>query len=126
MEEQGNNNSSSQKYESIHALIRNLHDVGSARNITRRQSHDASSLKGLERSTSDRSVNSVHTLPILQVDKLARKRSVFDFKIPLLTISGALLHTPETPDESHRRFSFGHFRRHSHTPVRTLIIKLLN
>ncbi|KAG5674402.1 hypothetical protein PVAND_004376 [Polypedilum vanderplanki] len=111
MEKHHKSSSSNHKYESIHALIQNLHG-GSTRSLTRRQSHN--DINELARSSSNRSVSSVHTLPILEVEKLSRK-SVFDFKIPLLTITGPHLQTPESPDDHHRRFSFGHFRRHSHT-----------
>lgn len=103
------------KYEGINALIRQIHG-GSAGNIWRRQSHG--DISDLERSTSDRSVNSMHRLPILEVNKALRKRSIFDaaLKIPMLTVTSP--NSDDTPDESHRRFSFSNFRRHSHSSVR--------
>lgn len=95
-----------QQYEHISRLIRELH--GPAKNVMRPHSDD-------ETSSEDRNVNA-HSLPILAVDKPQRKRSVFEnaFKIPILTISTPT--SPESPENiAHKSFSFGHFRRHSHS-----------
>lgn len=113
------------KFEGISALIRHIHG-GSTVNLNRRQSNEE---KGsINRSVSDRSVNSLNTLPILEVQKPLRKRSMFEgaFRIPRLMITGPHTSPVESIErgleESHRRFSFGHFRRHSHSAVRLLYI----
>ncbi|XP_070505415.1 kinase D-interacting substrate of 220 kDa isoform X3 [Chironomus tepperi] len=112
MERHRNN---SHQFESIRALITQIHH-GSTSNIFYHHSNEElSSTNEMERSTSDRSVNSLNTLPFLSVEK-PRKRSMFEgaFKIPLLTVTGP--QSADSPDEGHlpRRFSFGNFRRHSH------------
>lgn len=74
-----------------------------------------------ETSSSDTKVerkHSVYSLPVLAIEKLShRKRSLFEstFKIPTLTVTG-VESTPESPENmAHRRFSFGNFRRLSHS-----------
>lgn len=122
MERHRNN---SQQFESIRALITQIHH-GSTSNIFYNHSNEELSTNEMERSTSDRSVNSLNTLPFLAVEK-PRKRSMFDaaFKIPLLTVTGP--HSADSPDEAHlpRRFSFGNFRRHSHGSVRIEKLNLI-
>jgi hypothetical protein len=113
------NNESRSKFESIHALIRQIH--GGSSNSLANDEREGS----IQRSLSDRSVSSLNTLPILEIEKpQLRKRSMFEgaFRIPRLMITGphsSPLDSICTLEESpHRRFSFGHFRRHSHSPVR--------
>lgn len=99
------------QYESVQALVRQLHAPN--KNVSRPHSDEETS----NDEAKDRNRN-VHSLPILAVEKPQRKRSIFDttFKIPILTITGP--HSPETPESiAHRRFSFGNFRRHSHSSV---------
>lgn len=100
------------QYESVQALVRQLH--APSKNVSRPHSDE-------ETSSSDAKVerkHSVYSLPILAVEKLShRKRSLFEstFKIPTLTVTGAES-TPESPENmAHRRFSFGNFRRLSHS-----------
>jgi hypothetical protein len=106
-----------QKYDSIQALIRNVHG-GSSQDLIRRHSNENISVKDLPRTNSDRTFNA---LQMYDVEKLPRKRSMFEgsmLKIPKLTISGPRsADSSSSPNEEHRRFSFGHFRRHSHTAV---------
>lgn len=118
MERHRNN---SHQFESIRALITQIHH-GSTSNMFYHHSNEELSTNEMERSTSDRSVNSLNTLPFLAVEK-PRKRSMFEgaFKIPLLTVTGP--HSADSPDEAAhlpRRFSFGNFRRHSHGSVRKI------
>lgn len=99
-----------QKYESIQALIRQLHG-GSVQDIKRR-SDEEFPIIDMPRSTS--------AFPILDVEHIPRKRSIFEsarIKIPMLTVTGPLSSLESPSEEGHRRFSFGHFRRHSHTAV---------
>lgn len=124
-------NEHSRKFESIHTLIRQLH--GSSSDLSRRKSNDETSTN-IPRSASDRSVSSsLNTLPILEIEKPLRKRSLFEgaFRIPIprLMITGphsspvdSLCTLEESP---HRRFSFGNFRRHSHSSVRIYEFSLL-
>lgn len=127
------NTENKQKFESIQALIRQLHG-GSSSDLTRRQSNDETS-KSFQRSASDRSVSSLQTLPIFEIGDKPRKRSMFDaaFRIPKLMITGphsspveSLHHSCALEHESspHRRFSFGNFRRHSHSSVRKFFLFL--
>lgn len=100
------------QYESVQALVRQLHAPN--KNVSRPHSDEETSNEG----DKDRSF-SIHSLPFLAVEKLPRKRSIFDsnFKIPTFTITSP--NSPESPENiAHRRFSFGHFRRHSHSSVR--------
>lgn len=118
------NHENNRKFESIHALIRQLHG-GSPNNLIRRQSNEEMG-RGMQRSPSDRSISSLNTLPSLEIEKPMRKRSVFEaaLRIPRLMITGPHSSPIEstqscTLEESpHRRFSFGNFRRHSHSSVR--------
>lgn len=105
------------QYESVQALLRQIHIN---KNVSRPQTDEEAS------NEEDKEKNQNHSLPILAVEKTTRKRSLFEstFKIPILTISGPAT-SPETPEHehehmAHRRFSFGHFRRHSHSSVRYL------
>lgn len=98
------------QYESVQALVRQLH--APKKNVSRPHSDE-------ETSNDEEKVRSyVHSLPILAVEKPHRKRSIFDstFRIPVLTITAP--NSPESPEI--RRFSFGNFRRHSHSAVRHL------
>lgn len=112
------------KFESIQALIRQLHGE-SPTNFIRRQSNEEMG-RNIQRSPSDRSLSSLNTLSNLEIEKPKRKRSVFEaaFRIPKLMITGPYSSPIEstqscTLEESpHRRFSFGNFRRHSHSSVR--------
>ena len=124
MERHRNN---SHQYESIRALITQIHHGQiSSSNIFYNNSNEELSTNGMERSASDRSVNSLNALPFLAVEK-PRKRSKFEaaFKIPLLTVTGP--HSADSPDEANlpRRFSFGNFRRHSHASVRIEKLNLI-
>lgn len=104
----------SNQYESVQALVRQLH--APQKNVSRPHSDEETS----NDDEKDRK-QSVCTLPILAVEKPLRKRSIFDatFKIPVLTVTAA--NSPESPENfGLRRFSFGNFRRHSHTAVRHL------
>lgn len=109
-------NKTRHRFESINALIRHIHG-GSVANLSRRRSNEETSSIG--RSVSDRSVSS-----FLEADKSLRKRSMFEgaFRIPKLMITGPHSSPVESLErgleESHRRFSFGNFRRHSHSSVR--------
>lgn len=113
-------NKNRHRFESINALIRHIHG-GSSISLNRRQSNEETGSIG--RSVSDRSVSSLNTLPILEIEK-PRKRSMFEgaLRIPRLMITGPHSSPAESIerglDESHRRFSFGNFRRHSHSSVR--------
>jgi hypothetical protein len=124
--DEDNENKRRNKFDSINALIRHIHG-GSSINLSRRQSNEETSSIG-QRSVSDRSVSSLNTLPILEVEKPLRKRSMFEgaFRIPRLMITGPHSSPVESLErgieESHRRFSFGHFRRHSHSSVRIFIL----
>lgn len=120
--------SSGQTYESVQALVRQLHAPN--KNVSRPHSDEETS----NDDEKDRK-QSVYSLPILAVERPHRKKSIFDstFKIPSLTITGPLsaLSSPESPENmAHRRFSFGNFRRHSHSSVRlfptTLLSELLS
>lgn len=102
------------KYESVQALVRQLH--APKMNVSRPHSDEETS----NDEEKDRK-SSLCTLPILAIEKPQRKRSMFEstFKIPVLTVTA--VNSPESPENNgHRRFSFGHFRRHSHTAVRHL------
>lgn len=108
----------SHRYESVRALVLGLHAPN--KNVSRPHSDEETS-NDEDRSTSP----NIHSLPILAVEKPNRKRSLFEspFKIPTLTISGP--QSPESPENmAHRRFSFGNFRRHSHSSVRRFEILL--
>lgn len=124
--DEDHNNKSSHKFGSINALIRHIHGGSSVNLSNRRQSNEETSSIG-QRSASDRSVSSLNTLPFLEVEKPLRKRSMFEgaFRIPRLMITGphsspveSLERIERGLEESHRRFSFGNFRRHSHSSVR--------
>lgn len=108
--------SNSQQYDSIRALIAQIHHN---RTDMYPRGPNEESPTSMERSTSERSVSSIHTLPILEVEKPKSKRSLFEgaFKIPKLTVTGP--QSEESLEDQHRRFSFAHFRRHSHSAVRT-------
>lgn len=115
------NRNNDHQFESIRALITQIHHGSlSSSNVFFHHSSDELSTNEMERSASDRSVNSLNTLPFLAVEK-PRKRSMLDLsglKIPMLTVTGP--QSADSPDDAHlpRRFSFGNFRRHSHGSVR--------
>lgn len=107
------------QYESVKTLIRQIH--GPTRNVSRPHEEQLSPerRKSLERSH--------YSLPILAVETPQRKRTVLDhaFKIPTFTITGP--QSPESPENSiHRKFSFGNFRRHSHSSVRYMYTSLIH
>ncbi len=110
-----------QHFKSINALISNIHG-GSSAILPQNESSD-------ETRSVERSITSLNNLPVLEVDKPIRKHSLFEggFKIPRFLITGP--HSSPVMESSnedlHRRFSFGQFRRHSHSAVQILIFKNL-
>ncbi|CRK94141.1 CLUMA_CG007660, isoform A [Clunio marinus] len=88
------------QYESIQALVRQLHAPD----------------KNVSRPRTDEEVpNDDHSLPILVVEKPHKKKTYFEntFKIPTLMVTAPT--SPESPENmENRKFSFGNFRRHSH------------
>lgn len=105
------------QYDSVKALVRQLHMPN--KNVARPHS-DAE----LSRDEGRRRTIDLHSLPFLAVEKPHRKRaSLFEtgLKIPMLTVTSP--NSPESPEHNpHHRFSFGHFRRHSHAVWHSKII----
>lgn len=109
MEDDGSN-----QFESVRALVRGLH--GPPRNVSRPIQEEDSS--------NETSRNSLVNLP----DELHQQhRKIFDshhmfdhaLKIPTLLITGPTspmsINSPTSPENPHRRFSFGGLRRLSHS-----------
>lgn len=105
------------QYDSVKALVRQLHMPN--KNVARPHSDSELPKDEVRRRTID-----LHTLPTLVVEKPSRKRaSLFEtgLKIPVLTVTSP--NSPESPEHNpSHRFSFGHFRRHSHAVWHSKII----
>lgn len=109
-------------YESILKLLKELHKTpptaSSSSPPQTTQSEDDLSSVGHHSNDGRNSRCSTSQSLALQIDahplSSPRKRSIFDFRIPMLTVTGSPYSSPDTADGSdNRKFSFSHFRRHS-------------
>lgn len=109
-------------YESILKLLKELHKVPStsSRPQTTQSEDDLSSVGNGRNSRSSTSQSLA-----LQIDNPSpqRKKSIFDFRIPILTVTGSPYSSPDTADAAdNRKFSFSHFRRHSNVLYKVLLL----
>ena len=117
MDEQNDQN----QFESVRALVRGLH--GPPRNVSRPISEEDSS----NENSKNTSHNSLVNLDSRPDDLHHQNRKLFDhhnifehsLKIPTLLITGPTsplsCSSPTSPENPHRRFSFGGLRRLSHS-----------